>query len=203
MASDREQKIATSRESAPSSAASGGTGVSRQEQGRGLRGQSAGMNPFTLMRRLSEDMDRIFGDFPFSGFGILPSLSSPGRGSLNSLLGDIDRATWSPSVDVFQRGDDLVVHADLPGVSQDDISVEVNDGMLTLTGQRQQQHEENRGNVYRSERSYGSFYRVIPLPEEADLSQAKATFKDGVLEVTIPVPQRSRESRSRKLEIGH
>ena len=160
------------------------------------------MSPFTLMRRLSEDMDRMFGDFPFGGFG-LPSLMPTARRHtvLSNLFPSTDQPMWAPTVDVFQRGNDLVVHAELPGVLQKDISVEANDGLLTLSGHREQQKEEDRGNTYRSERSYGTFYRVIPLPEDADPNQAQAHFKDGVLEVTVPVPERQRQSPGRKIEV--
>lgn len=198
-ASDREREIATSREGGAGTS----PGLATQDQSRAVRTPGSAMSPFTLMRRLSEDMDRMFGDFPFGGFGLFPSLiPTPRRHTvLSNLFPHSDQPMWMPTVDVFQRGSDLVVHAELPGVSQKDISVEVNDGMLSLSGHREQQKEDDRGNVYRSERSYGSFYRVIPLPEDADPNQAQAHFKDGVLEITVPVPERQPASHGRKIEV--
>jgi HSP20 family protein len=195
--SDREREIATTRE--------GGTGTSsgmtKQDQSLAVRTPGAGMSPFTLMRRLSEDMDRMFGDFPFGGF--FPSLvpTARRRTVLSNLFPGGDQPMWAPAVDVFQRGNDLVVHAELPGVSQKDISVEINDGMLTLSGHREQEKQDQRGDTYRTERSYGSFYRAIPLPDDADPNQAQAHFKDGVLEITVPVPERQRGAKGKKIEV--
>ena len=136
---------------------------------------SSSTSPFDLMRRLNDEMDRWFG----GGF----------------------EAVWAPNVEVFQRGDELVVRADLPGLGKNDVDVEVSDDALTIRGERKQQHEEEREGYYRSERSYGSFYRTIPLPEGAIADSAKANFKNGVLEITVQVPP-SEVSRGRKLEIG-
>ena len=81
------------------------------------------------------------------------------------------------------------------------MSVEVTDEAITIHGERKREHEEEREGLYRSERSYGTFWRVIPLPEGAISEQAKANFRDGVLEITMPVPPAS-TSRGRRLEIG-
>ncbi len=149
------------------------------------RAESGG--PFTMMRRLADDMDRLFEEFAFGGD--LASRGFRGSGSL-----------WSPQVETFRRGDELVVRADLPGLSRDDIEVEVDDGVLTIHGERnQEQHDEDDG-YYRTERSYGRFSRSIALPEGADPDRCDAMFKDGVLEITIPtppVPQR----RARRLQV--
>jgi HSP20 family protein len=99
---------------------------------------------------------------------------------------------------VFEREGKLVVRADVPGMRRDQITIEVENGELVISGERQQEQEERRGGIYRSERTYGSFYRVIPLPEGANPEQATATFKDGVLEITMPAPQRS---SGRRIEI--
>ena len=197
--SDRDVGITTSRERSGAAGTSGrvsqGAGVSRSDQvsGGGLR---SSLSPFALMRRLSEDMDRIFGDY--SGVGLFPSRSA--TGGLSSFLSGVETPRWVPTVDMFQRGDDLVVHAELPGIKRDDINVEVNEGRLTLSGQREQRNEENRGDTYRSERTFGSFYRAIPLPQEADTEHAQARFQDGVLEVTIPVPKQT-QPKARKVDV--
>jgi len=94
-------------------------------------------------------------------------------------------SSWLPAVEVTERGNTLVVRADLPGINQDDLKVEVTPDGLTIQGERKREHEERGAWGYRSERSYGSFYRTIPLPEGASVDGAKAAFKDGVLEVFL------------------
>ena len=89
---------------------------------------------------------------------------------------------------MLQRNNELVIRADLPGLTKDDVKVDVTEDAVTIQGERKREHEEEKGGVYRSERSYGSFTRVIALPEGAITDQAKAIFKDGVLEVTTPTP---------------
>src|SRR5262249_43554774 len=107
---------------------------------------------------------------------------------------------WTPQIDISQHDNELVVRADLPGLSKDDVKVDVTEDAITIQGERRREHEEERGGVYRSERSYGHFYRVIPVPEGAKTDQAKASFKDGVLEITMPVPA-EQATRGRRLEI--
>jgi HSP20 family protein len=92
-------------------------------------------------------------------------------------------------VEVLERGDNIVVRADLPGLGRDDVQVEVDDDVLVIRGERREERETTEGKLYRSERSYGSFYRAIPLPENTDSSAVQASFKDGVLEVTLPKPR--------------
>ena len=111
------------------------------------------------------------------------------RGSRRSLARHVrqrNRRHGCPQVETFRRDDKLVVRADLPGLKKDDVKVEIDNGMLTISGQRSSEREEKRDEFYRSERSYGSFYRAIPLPEGIESDNCEATFKDGVLEVTLP-----------------
>jgi HSP20 family protein len=143
------------------------------------------MSPFALMRRLSEDMDQYFEQL-WSGRserGMAPA----GRG------------VFSPPVEVSERDGQFIVCADLPGLTKDDVHVELTDDTLLITGKRRSEHEERQGGLFRSERTYGSFRRQIPLPEGVNTEQATATFKDGVLQVTMPAPQR--QERSRRIEI--
>jgi HSP20 family protein len=86
-------------------------------------------------------------------------------------------------------------------MKKDDVSIDVTDNDITISGERRQEQESERGGIYRSERSYGSFRRTIPLPEGAIADQAKATFKDGVLEVRMPAPP-EQVTRGRRLEIN-
>ncbi len=111
------------------------------------------------------------------------------------------QALWTPQIETFQRGDRFIVRADLPGMKKEDVDIELTDDSLTIEGERREEQEEDRGGYYRSERTYGHFYRVVPLPEGAITESAKANFDNGVLEVTIQAPPRE-VSRKRKLEIS-
>ncbi|MBV8070715.1 MAG: Hsp20/alpha crystallin family protein [Acidobacteriaceae bacterium] len=134
-------------------------------------------NPFALMRRMSEEMDRNFGRFYGEGGG-----GTTGGG-------------WLPAIEVAERGGQFHVHAELPGVKPEDVRVEVANDALIIQGERRSQHEEGSGANYRSERRYGQFYREIPLPDGTNADQAKAQFRDGVLEISIPVPQQVSQRR--------
>jgi HSP20 family protein len=174
--------------------ASSQTGMTRREQS---TPSLFGSSPFTFMRRFSEEMDRLFEDFGFSRGWLTPSL---GHDLWPSRSGEFSQSLWSPQVEVFEREGQLVVRADLPGLSKDDVKVEVTDDAIMITGERRQEHEEKREGYYHSERSYGTFRRSIPLPEGVNADNANATFRNGVLEITMQAPQRA-ERRSRQLEI--
>jgi len=149
-------------------------------------------DPVDVLDRFTNEMDRIFDNF---GFGRL----FPARNSWTTPTAASARL-WTPQIEAFHRNNELVVRADLPGLKKDDVKVEVTDDAITIQGERHQEQESERGGVYRSERTYGSFYRQIPLPEGAMSDQAKATFKDGVLEITMPAPP-DQVTRGRRLEI--
>ena len=108
-------------------------------------------------------------------------------------------ASWMPQVEVLQRGNDLVVRADLPGLRREDVHVHLEDGLLTVSGERRFESTEEEDGVYHSERSYGRFSRSIPLPEGVDADACQAKFTDGVLEVRVPLQQQL--SRSRRIEV--
>jgi HSP20 family protein len=178
------------------------TGTTREERGieRSSSGDRSSMalssrqfTPFRMLERFADEMDRVFDDF---GFGRLRS-REPGQG-FGFLSG---KDIWTPELEVFHRNSELVIRADLPGLTKDDVKVDVTESQVTIEGERQRQHEEEREGVYRSERSYGSFYRVIPLPEGVIADQAKATFKNGVLEITMPAPP-EQARRGRRLDIA-
>jgi len=148
-------------------------------------------NPFALVRRFSDEMERFFEDLGLS------------RGWLGSRLGhgrEFGHNLWSPQIEVSERDNQFIVCADLPGLKKEDIRVEFSDGALTIQGERRQEQEETRGGYRRSERSYGRFYRSVPLPEGIDPENAKATFTDGVLKVVMPMPAQAGR-RSRRIEI--
>ena len=106
---------------------------------------------------------------------------------------------WTPDVEMFERNNTLIVRAELPGLKKEDVTVEVAENELVLKGERKHEKEEKGEGYYRSERSYGSFYRALSLPEGAKIDAAKATVSDGVLEVTMPMARI--EARIRVLEI--
>ncbi|HET9012295.1 MAG TPA: Hsp20/alpha crystallin family protein, partial [Gemmatimonadaceae bacterium] len=107
--------------------------------------------------------------------------------------------SWMPQVEVTTRNDALVVRADLPGVKREDVRIDLDDDRLTLSGSRHQESEERGEGFYHSERSYGSFSRVIPLPKGIDADACQAKYQDGVLEITIPMPARA--SGAKRIEI--
>lgn len=135
-------------------------------------------NPFSLMRRMSEEMDRAFGEF--SG--------SNGNTGL-----------WTPAIEVSQRDGQYVIQAELAGLKPEDVKVEITEDGLAIEGERKFEREEDRGNVHRSERRYGAFYRFIPLPEGANAEQARAKFENGVLEIDVPVSKQ--ESGRRQIPV--
>jgi HSP20 family protein len=154
-------------------------------------------SPFEFMRRFAEEMEHLFEDF---GFGWrVPRALTRGRELLRREMGLIP-AEWSPRIDIQQKEGKLLVRADLPGLSKDDVKVEVGDDTLTIQGERKQEKKEERAGYSYSECSYGSFYRAIPLPEGADASKASAEFRNGVLEVIMPAASPP-ESKTRRLEV--
>jgi HSP20 family protein len=140
------------------------------------------------MRRFAEDMDRLFEDYEIRHGSGMPRLLSRGRELLRREAGLVP-ADWSPKVDVKERDGKFIVRADLPGMSKDSVKVEARDGLLTIQGERRQEAKEEHEGHYYSECSYGTFSRSIPLPEGIDISAADATFRDGVLEITMPAPK--------------
>ncbi|SRR5712692_1072591 len=148
-----------------------------------------GISPFSFMKRFGEEMDRLFGDFGL-GHGWVPP----------ALMRESNGATWAPQVEMFEREGQLVVRADLPGLKKEDVKVEFTGNGLTIVGERRSEHEEKGEGYYRSERSYGNFYRRLPLPEGVKTDNATATFRDGVLEIAMQATKRE-ERKARKLEI--
>lgn len=154
-------------------------------------------DPFGMMRSMMDQMDRVFSDLTGGGRSRAWGLSTPQSSGMTS---SPSQGFWYPQVEVAERGGNLVVCADLPGMKREDVHLEIHDDFLVLRGERRQEQEQNEGGVYRSERSYGQFYRTVPLPGGINPDQAKANFKDGVLEVTIPLPQQE-QRQGRRIEI--
>ena len=162
-----------------------GGALQERRQGGGLAHYAR--DPFAMMQRLSDEMDELFESF-FHG---RPRARSRGQSRLQNL--------WAPEVEVHEEGNQLRVSVDLPGVSRDNVKVDVREGMLTIEGERREERSEGgeQQGFRRSERRYGSFYRGIPLPEGADAEKAEARMKEGVLEITVPVTPK----QTRRLEI--
>lgn len=158
-----------------------------------LARKSPESNPFGMMRRFTKDMERLFEDFGEFRF---PNFFNR---EFFPFGGEYKDFEWMPQIEVLQTNGDLLVKADLPGLTKDDVKVELTDEVLTISGERKEEKEEKREGFYRTERNYGRFYRQIPLPEGVKTEQANAAFRNGVLEVTVPVTKS--ESSARKLEI--
>jgi HSP20 family protein len=106
---------------------------------------------------------------------------------------------WAPAMDVVEAGDHIVLKVDLPGVAEDDVRIEVRNNVLTISGERKAEHEESRNGFHRVERSFGSFYRSMALPQGVDADSIEASFDAGVLEVRVPKPQ---EPKAHRIAIG-
>jgi HSP20 family protein len=124
--------------------------------------------PFQDLEQIHEEMNRLFGQ------RFLPA-TRVGNGH-----------EWCPEVDIIDEKDHLLVRADLPGMKQEEISVEVADNTLTIKGERKHESETKEGTTYRAERSYGSFLRSFTLPAGVDAAKVAATYKNGVLEIRVP-----------------
>lgn len=150
-------------------------------------------SPFSMMRRMAREMDRAF-DRLFDDFLPWRERRSSGRGG--ALAYD-----WEPRIEAYQEQDRFIVRAELPGMKKDDLQVEVTEDAVTIQGERRQERRDERQGYYQSEWSYGSFYREIPLPEGALPDSADATFKDGVLQVTVQAPPHE-VRHGRRIEIN-
>jgi len=156
---------------------------------RGELGARLAATPFSFMRRFAEEMDQLFEDFDFRRDWLAPVFGS-----------EFGAGIWSPQVEMLQRNGELIVRADLPGLTKDDVKVEITDNAITIEGERHGEKEEKQEGFYRSERSYGKFYRRLPIPDGVDIKDAEATFQNGVLEVKMKASKREQQ-KSRRLDI--
>ena len=146
----------------------------------GLARAAAAREPFAMLRQMASEFDRLFDEATW------PSFRFPAFEGAKLA----ETASWTPGIDVFAKDQRLVTKIDLPGMKKEDVKVEVVDGQLTISGERKREAEEKKKDFYRCEREYGSFYRSVPLPDGVKLEDVKATFADGVLEVSVPLPAR-------------
>ncbi|MFO7861348.1 MAG: Hsp20/alpha crystallin family protein [Desulfosalsimonas sp.] len=139
-------------------------------------------NPWTTLPTLQDRINRLFED-------AVPA--AEGRE-------DVGLFEWRPMVDTYEKDDAIMIKAELPGVKKDDISIDVNNGVLSIKGERKHEEDVNEDNYYRRERFYGKFQRAFTLPDNADPDKIEAGFKDGVLEVKVP---KTEQSKGKKVEI--
>jgi HSP20 family protein len=140
-------------------------------------------DPWTTLPTLQDRINRIFEEaFPRS----------------SAKEGEFALADWRPAVDTYEENNNIVIKAELPGVKKENVTIDIKDNMLTLKGERSEETEVKEENYYRKERSYGKFHRAFTLPDAVDPNKIEASFKDGVLKISIP---KAEEAKSKKIEI--
>jgi len=139
--------------------------------------------PVRELNSLQSEMNRLFNTF----------FDTPAGGNGGGLR------RWVPPMDLVETDDHFVLKADLPGLDANDVAIEVEDKVLTISGERKVEHETSKEGFYRLERSSGEFRRSLTLPEGVDADKIEANFDKGVLEVRIPKPE---ERKPRKVQIG-
>jgi HSP20 family protein len=139
--------------------------------------------PLRELNSLQSEMNRLFNTV----------FDSPQNASGNVLR------RWMPAMDLAETGEHFVLRADLPGMSEDDVSLEFEDGTLTVSGERKAEHDEREEGFHRVERSFGAFSRSLTLPQGVDADAVTAHFDRGVLEIRIPKPE---QRKPRRIEIG-
>jgi HSP20 family protein len=141
------------------------------------------------IERFNEDFDHFFDDFFGRPFSIFPFQ----RGMHQ----------FTPRLDVFETDHDVKVTVEIPGMDERDIEVSINNGILSISGEKSSEHVEKNGQYHRMERSYGSFRRDVLMPSEVDENKVAATFSKGVLEVTLPkITEENRKSRKIEVKKG-
>jgi HSP20 family protein len=135
--------------------------------------------PARELRSLQRDVNRLFGTF-------FDSPTAAGYGGPRR---------WIPAVDVLEEEDRYILRADLPGISETDVNVELENDVLTVSGRRASEHEERKHGFYRLERASGSFSRSLRLPPGVDPESIQARFENGVLEVRVPKPEQHKPRR--------
>lgn len=148
-------------------------------------------DPFEKRDELHNDLLRLWGH----AFALTPSPVTLPRHRLA-----LAPRTWAPSTDVYEEGGNLIVKSELPGLKKEDIEVSLDQGNLVIRGERQAEHQVKDEQHARIERSYGSFYRRIPLPSGVKVDQITASYGHGLLEVYIPLPAQD-QSQGHKISV--
>jgi HSP20 family protein len=142
--------------------------------------------PVRELNSLQQEMNRLFSSF----------FDTPTAGN-----GATSARRWIPAMDLVESGDEYVLTADLPGLSQDDIAIEFEDNVLTVSGERKAEHSDRKEGYFRLERATGTFSRSLTLPEGVDADAVTATFDRGVLEIRIPKPEQ-RKPKKVAIQVG-
>jgi HSP20 family protein len=143
-------------------------------------------DPFREMSSLQERMTRLMSDF---------------RTRTPWAEEEMAQGAWVPAVDIYETKDAIVLNVELPGVSKEEISLEVKDNTLTLRGEKKMEKDVKEESYHRMERTYGSFMRAFTLPSTVQQEKVKARFKDGILEVSIPKAEEARPKQI-KVDVG-
>ena len=141
--------------------------------------------PATELNTIQNEMNRLFNTF-------FDQPGATGRGAGAS-------RRWIPAMDLVETNDHYVLRADLPGLADEDVNVQLEDNVLTISGERKSEHEQQQEGYYRMERAFGSFSRSLTLPKGIDPGAVEASFEHGVLEVRIPKPE---QVKPRKVTIS-
>ena len=153
----------------------------RRELARRERRDPSSWSPFQQLNRLRNEIDRLFGS------------------STGELTGGPDIFDqWAPSVDMYDDKDKVTISAELPGMKKEDIDISVTGNTLSITGERKHEETKETGETYRSERYFGRFHRTVTLPHAVDASQVQATYKDGVLNISLP---KTEEAKRKQIEV--
>jgi HSP20 family protein len=144
--------------------------IARKEHREVMKPEKGFFSPFEEMERWFEEAFRR----PFFAPSWMPRLRIP------------DVGTSYPSVDIFEDGNDVIVKAELPGMKKEDIEVNISDDVITISGEKKTEEKVEKKDYYRLERSFGSFTRTLRLPAETHTDKAKASFRDGILEIRLP-----------------
>lgn len=147
-------------------------------------------SPFATIRRLAEEMDRTFNEWNFGREWLTPFF---GRDTLAKRMEEFGKDLYLPDIEVVEKDGTMTVRADLPGIRKEDVSIEVTSNSLVIKGERHQEEKEERDGYYRNERRYGRFYRSVPFRDGIEADDATASFKDGVLEVTLKTKKNGRK----------
>jgi HSP20 family protein len=140
--------------------------------------------PLRELSSLQNEMNRLFNT-------AFDAPTTPGNGAA--------MRRWVPAMDLLETADHFVLRADLPGLTQDDVKIELEDSTLTVSGERKSEHEDKQEGYYRVERAFGSFSRSLTLPKGIDADAVTASFDNGVLEIRVPKPE---ERKPRRISIA-
>ncbi|WP_297453397.1 Hsp20/alpha crystallin family protein [Persephonella sp.] len=141
-----------------------------------------GWNPFRELTRIEQELNKVFNEL----------VPTPKSGEL------VEVTTWAPRVDVYEKDNKLIIEAEIPGAKKEDVEVKIKDNAVVIKGEVKKEAEEKDKTYYRTERFYGVFERVIPLPVEVKAEEAKASFENGVLKIEIP---KAIEEKEVKIEV--